>query len=64
LSLEQVDELYENVHKAWKSKDFVPKLSYADFEKRSPDWSSTGLDGATPSKSPVESSTIHFEEIV
>jgi MFS transporter, SP family, sugar:H+ symporter len=28
LSLEEVDELYGDCHKAWKSKVWVPKVSY------------------------------------
>ena len=28
LTLEQVDELYDSVNKAWKSMDFRPRLSY------------------------------------
>lgn len=30
LSLEQVDELYGKVDKAWKSKGFVPTISFQD----------------------------------
>jgi SP family sugar:H+ symporter-like MFS transporter len=30
LSLEQVDELYSKVDKAYKSKDFVPSVSFRD----------------------------------
>ena len=32
LSLEQVDELYGIVNKAWKSKSFRPALSFADVD--------------------------------
>jgi SP family sugar:H+ symporter-like MFS transporter len=32
LSLEQVDELYGVVGKAWKSKSFVPQVSFADVD--------------------------------
>ena len=32
LSLEQVDELYGMVSKAWLSKAFRPKVSYRDVE--------------------------------
>lgn len=32
LSLEQVDELYGIVTKAWKSKDFRPQLSFQDVD--------------------------------
>jgi MFS transporter, SP family, sugar:H+ symporter len=32
LSLEQVDELYGIVGKAWKSKDFRPQVSFADVD--------------------------------
>lgn len=32
LSLEQVDELYGVVGKAWKSKAFVPQVSFADVD--------------------------------
>jgi sugar porter (SP) family MFS transporter len=33
LTLEEVDELYETVHKAWKSPKFVPTLRFAEAEK-------------------------------
>jgi SP family sugar:H+ symporter-like MFS transporter len=33
LSLEQVDELYEVVSKAWQSKNFRPQVRFADVEK-------------------------------
>lgn len=32
LSLEQVDELYGVVGKAWKSKSFVPQVAFADMD--------------------------------
>lgn len=32
LSLEQVDELYGVVTKAWKSHTFVPQISFADVD--------------------------------
>jgi SP family sugar:H+ symporter-like MFS transporter len=32
LSLEQVDELYGVVNKAWKSKGFVPQVTYGDMD--------------------------------
>lgn len=32
LSLEQVDELYGKVDKAWKSKGFVPTVSFQDVQ--------------------------------
>ena len=32
LSLEQVDELYGVVGKAWQSKSFVPSLSFQDVD--------------------------------
>lgn len=32
LTLEQVDELYGIVGKAWKSKEFRPAVSYADMD--------------------------------
>ncbi|KAH7386719.1 glucose transporter-like protein [Phaeosphaeria sp. MPI-PUGE-AT-0046c] len=34
LTLEQVDELYGTVGKAWKSKDFVPQVSFADVDHK------------------------------
>jgi SP family sugar:H+ symporter-like MFS transporter len=34
LSLEQVDELYGVVGKAWKSKNFVPQISFADVDQK------------------------------
>jgi hypothetical protein len=33
LSLEQVDELYGTVNKAWKSKDFVPQITFVDVDQ-------------------------------
>ncbi|KAH0544218.1 hypothetical protein FGG08_001663 [Glutinoglossum americanum] len=33
LTLEQVDELYEKVSKAWKSNDFVPSVSFREIEE-------------------------------
>jgi SP family sugar:H+ symporter-like MFS transporter len=32
LSLEQVDELYGVVNQAWKSKSFVPQVSFMDVD--------------------------------
>jgi SP family sugar:H+ symporter-like MFS transporter len=32
LSLEQVDELYSKVGKAWQSKGFVPTVSFQDVQ--------------------------------
>lgn len=32
LSLEQVDELYAKVGKAWQSKGFVPTVSFQDVQ--------------------------------
>jgi SP family sugar:H+ symporter-like MFS transporter len=32
LSLEQVDELYGVVNKAWQSKKFVPQIAYNDMD--------------------------------
>ena len=32
LSLEQVDELYEKVDKAWQSKGFVPTITYQEIQ--------------------------------
>ncbi|EAT83601.1 hypothetical protein HBI56_229400 [Parastagonospora nodorum] len=32
LTLEQVDELYGTVNKAWKSKDFVPQITFVDVD--------------------------------
>ncbi len=33
LSLEQVDELYAKVGKAWQSKGFVPTVSFQDIKQ-------------------------------
>jgi hypothetical protein len=35
LSLEQVDELYENVYKAWQSPGFVPTINFRDLRENS-----------------------------
>lgn len=35
LSLEQVDELYGLVDKAWKSKDFRPQVSFREAAEKS-----------------------------
>ncbi|KAN0098412.1 putative glucose transporter rco-3 [Hyaloscypha variabilis] len=61
LTLEQVDELYETVDKAWKSRGFVPKLHYADVEKMR--GSTAILDEVAQSKGLVEPSTAHIEGI-
>lgn len=37
LSLEQVDELYSKVSKAWKSSSFVPSVHWKDIEESHPD---------------------------
>ena len=34
LALEQVDELYGIVSKAWKSRAFRPQVSFQDFEEQ------------------------------
>lgn len=36
LSLEQVDELYGIVGKAWKSKEFRPQVNFADVDQHEP----------------------------
>lgn len=33
LSLEQVDELYAKVPRAWQSKDFVPTVNFQDIQE-------------------------------
>jgi SP family sugar:H+ symporter-like MFS transporter len=33
LSLEQVDELYGVVNQAWKSKSFIPQVSFMDVDQ-------------------------------
>jgi MFS transporter, SP family, sugar:H+ symporter len=43
LSLEQVDELYSKTSKAWKSKGFVPTVSYAEVRTVSPHGRSKSL---------------------
>lgn len=47
LSLEQVDELYSKVTKAWQSKGFVPTISYAEVRD-------VGVDGRTHSLAEFE----------
>ena len=37
LSLEQVDELYAKVDKAWNSRGFVPTVSFQDVQEVLPD---------------------------
>jgi hypothetical protein len=32
LSLEEVDELYERVQKAWKSQGFVPQVRFQELD--------------------------------
>lgn len=32
LSLEQIDELYGKIDKAWKSRSFVPTISFAEVD--------------------------------
>lgn len=43
LTLEQVDELYSKTSKAWKSKAFVPTVSYADVNDVAPQGRSKSL---------------------
>ncbi|KAI9680129.1 MAG: High-affinity glucose transporter rgt2 [Caeruleum heppii] len=47
LSLEQVDELYSKVGKAWQSKGFVPTVSYAEVRD-------VGVDGRSQSLAEIE----------
>jgi SP family sugar:H+ symporter-like MFS transporter len=47
LSLEQVDELYGVVNQAWKSKQFVPQVSFADVDAKNNEGMSLGEIGAT-----------------
>ena len=47
LSLEQVDELYGVVNQAWKSKQFVPQVSFADVDAKNNHGMSLGEIGAT-----------------
>jgi SP family sugar:H+ symporter-like MFS transporter len=47
LSLEQVDELYGVVNQAWKSKQFVPQVSFADVDAKNNQGMSLGEIGAT-----------------
>jgi SP family sugar:H+ symporter-like MFS transporter len=42
LSLEQVDELYGVVNRAWKSKQFTPQLRYADVDVKHNDGMTLG----------------------
>lgn len=37
LSLEQVDELYAKVDKAWHSSEFVPTVSFQEVQQVGPD---------------------------
>jgi SP family sugar:H+ symporter-like MFS transporter len=47
LSLEQVDELYGVINQAWKSKQFVPQVSFADVDAKNNQGMSLGEIGAT-----------------
>ncbi|KAI9882815.1 MAG: hypothetical protein M1823_005441 [Watsoniomyces obsoletus] len=49
LSLEQVDELYSKVHKAWQSPGFVPTVSFQEVRE-------TGVDGRVQSLADLEAS--------
>lgn len=42
ISLEQIDELYERVHRAWRSKNFQPSWSFQDLR----DETEAGVSGA------------------
>ncbi|KAI9750333.1 MAG: High-affinity glucose transporter rgt2 [Lichina confinis] len=50
LSLEQVDELYSKVGKAWQSPGFVPTVSFQEVRD-------TGVDGRVQSLADLESNT-------
>ena len=43
LSLEQVDELYSKVDKAWKSRGFVPTVSFVEVQDLQADARRTSL---------------------
>jgi len=57
LTLEQVDELYHKVGKAWKSRGFVPTVSFKDVHDMDPranrHMSLTDLEGAAMRKRSV-----------
>ena len=66
LTLEQVDELFETVDKAWKSREFVPTMRYVDIagkDKTSGPGSTSALDEDTKSQGDSEQSTGHIEII-
>jgi SP family sugar:H+ symporter-like MFS transporter len=60
LSLEQVDELYGVVNKAWKSKDFVPQVSFADVDHSTQKGMSLGDIGTTQTRK----RSVQHEELV
>ena len=50
LTLEQVDELYGVVGKAWKSKQFSPQVHFADVDVNAQGQMSLSEIGATQEK--------------
>lgn len=56
LSLEQVDELYSKTSKAWKSKGFVPTVSYAEVRDVAP-------HGRTKSLADLEADAIRKKSV-
>lgn len=49
ISLEQIDEMYERVDRAWKSKDFVPSWSFQEMRDEG-----TSASGVQPEPAPQE----------
>jgi SP family sugar:H+ symporter-like MFS transporter len=60
LSLEQVDELYGVVGKAWKSKSFVPQVSFQDVDQKTQRGMSLTEVGAAQTRK----RTVQHEEMV
>lgn len=60
LSLEQVDELYGKVNRAWHSKGFVPTVNFHDIEETMAE----GIDGKKTSLADLEQVTGRKKSIV
>ena len=60
LTLEEVDELYGKVNKAWQSKDFVPTVNFHEFEETI----AQGTDGRKASLADLEQATMRRKSSV
>ena len=64
LSLEQVDELYAKVDKAWKSKGFVPTISFQDVRDVAQDGSARKSSLADLETAAMRKKSVQHEEVL